>query len=335
MGGLVMAVLLAACSSNAASSTGAGSSAAAKSGSTASKVTTVNIGIAAPVALYALPAIADAAHLWPSNVDVHWTVMTAATDISALATGKIQMLIGAPPQADADAYNSHLPIAWIANFQDPADFQMIVRPGINSLTDLKGKVIAETSPGTTTQYLAEVALAKAGLTPSQYTLDPIGSVPTMVSAFVGGTVQAFVLPSSVVQPLLTEVPGSKMLYDFYTQKVPWIGGGVIGYLPWAKQHSAATVSVLKGLSSALGFLHSHQSAAEPIVSKFAPSKTQAAANLQFKFLVQRTPSQLQPVALSTLESMYKDIRDANGGKGPTSAFAKTMYDNTWVDQLAS
>jgi ABC-type nitrate/sulfonate/bicarbonate transport system substrate-binding protein len=315
----VAVLFLSACSSGGGSGGGSG-----KSG-----VTTLNIGIAAPVALYSLPAIADAEHLWPSNVQVHWTIMNGATVLSSIATGKIQMALGSAPQYDAAAYQSRTPNAWIADIQAPADFQMIVRPGINSVSGLRGKVVAITSPGSSTQYLSQDALAKAGLKSSDYQLSPLGSTPTMVSAFAGGTAQAIVLPSSVVQPLLSQVKGSKVVYDFYAEKVPWIGGGVVAYTPWTKQNPAATVSVLKGLNAALQFLHAHPKTAEPVVTKFAPSKT---PDLQLQYLLQRTPSRVQPVNLQTLESMYSTMRAANGGKGPDDAFAKTFYDNAYVDQ---
>lgn len=318
--GVLTLVALAACGS---SSSGGGS----KGG-----VTTVNIGIAAPVPQYALPAIADAEHLWPKNVNVKWTVLNAGTITSSIATGKIQMALGSAPQYDAAAYKAHAKIAWIANFQDPSDFQMIARPGINSVADLRGKVVAVTAPGSTTQYLSQAALFKAGLKPGDYKLSPLGSTPAMVSAVLGGTAQALVLPASVVQPLLSEIPGSKVVYDFYTQKVPWLSGGVIAYTPWTSSHSAATVSVLKGLNAALKFVHTDPTKAEPIVTKFAPAKNQAAADQQFKYLIDRTPSQLGPVKLSTLESIYAVIRDANDGDGPTDAFAKTFYNNTYVTQ---
>lgn len=331
---LTASVILSACGSS--SSTASSSTSSSQIGTTRATtngaVTTVNIGIAAQVAQFALPAVASAEKLWPPNLKVNYTVMNSSTDMASIATGKIQLLIASPPQADNAAYTAHIPIKWVASYQDPSDFQMIVRPGITSLADLKGKVIAETAPGATTQYLTEAALLKAGLSPSQYTLDPLGSVPTMISAFIGGSVQAFVLPSSIVQPLLSEVPGSKMLYDFYTQNVPWIGAGVVAYMPWAQTHSAATAAVLKSLSAALSFIHNNPTSAEPIITKFAPGKTQAADNLQFKYLVERTPSTLQPVKLSTLQAMYSIIRSVNNGAGPTSSFAKTMYDNTFIKQ---
>lgn len=307
-----------------------------KSGSSDSAgVTTVTIGIAAPVAQYALPAIADAEHLWPKGIKVKWSVLNAGTITSSIATGKIQMALGSAPQYDVAAYTAHTKVAWIANFQDPADFQMIARPGINSVSDLKGKVVAITAPGSSTQYLSQAALFKAGLKPGDYKLSPLGSTPAMVSAVVGGTAQALVLPSSVVQPLLKQIPGSKMVYDFYDEKVPWLGGGVIAYTPWASSHSAATVAVLKGLNAALGFVHSNPTDAEPIVSKFAATKDQAAADLQFKYLVDRTPTTLQPVKVSTLKSIYATIRDANDGDGPTDSFADSFYDNKYVEQAVS
>lgn len=293
--------------------------------------TTVTIGIAAPVALYALPAIADAEKLWPADVHVRWSVVNPGTVTSMIATGQVQMLITATPQADVAAYTSHAPLGWIAQYQDPADFEMIAAPGIHSAAGLRGKVIAITAPGSSTQYLSQVILHQAGLGPGSYKLLPLGSVPAQVAAFAGGMAQAAVLPSSLAQGLLGQVRGSTVVYDCYARKVPWIGAGILAYLPWARQHPAAAESVLAGLNAALGFLHARPAAAEPIVTKFAPAKTQAADRLQFAYVLDRTPDRLQPVSLASLESVYATIRAA--GAGPTSAFARTFIDNTFVGQL--
>lgn len=325
---ILAATTLAACGS----APGRGASAAELAGQ-AGGPPTVTIGIAAPVALYALPAIADAERLWPPDIRVRWSVLSAATIPAEIETGRIQMVITAAPQLDAAAYASHAPIGWIASYQDPADFEMIAAGGINSVAGLRGKVIAVTAPGSSTQYLSQAAAFRAGLDAGSYRLLPLGSVPAQAAAFAGGMAQAAVLPSSLARPLLSEVRGAKIVYDFYTRKVPWIGAGVLAYLPWAKRHPAEATAVLAGLNAALGFLHAHPAAAEPVVTKFAPAKTQAADNLQFRYVIDRTPDRLQPVSLATLESVYATIRQADNGQGPTSAFARTFIDNTFVGQL--
>ena len=299
----------------------------------ASAPTEVSIGVAAPVAILSLPQIATDQHLWPSSIHVTWTTILPATITSSLATGKIQFVVGTPPQYDIGAYNAKVPIEWLAQWQDPADFQMIVRPGIASLADLKGKAIATTSVGSTTALLAAVALQKAGLQLSDFKILPMGDVGSEIAAVATGAASSLVLPASSVQPLLARIPGSKVAYDFYEAKVPWIGAGIVAYQPWVAKNEAATIAVLSGLNKALALVHTNPDLAKPSVAKFVGADTQAVADLQFKFFSTRTPAALQPVNVHTFELIYQAVRATDNGAGPPDSFAKASVNNSYVEKM--
>ena len=293
----------------------------------------VTIGVAAPVAIFSLAQIASDQHLWPANVHVTWTTMSPTTIVSSLATGRTQFVLGAPPQYDVGAFNSKVPIQWIAQWQDPADFQMLVRPGIASVADLKGKAIATTALGSSTALLAEVALRKAGLQPADYKIIPMGDVGSVIAAVAGGTASAIVSSASTIQPLLARIPGSKMAYDFYDEKIPWIGAGVIAYQPWVSKNEAVTIGILRALNKALILIHTNPALAGPSITKFVSAQTPAAAELQLGYLERRTPPTLRPVSVRTMQAIYSASRSASDGAGPSDQFAKTAIDNTYVEKM--
>ena len=293
----------------------------------------VTIGVAAPVASFSLAQIASDQHLWPAGVHVTWTTMSPTTIVSSLATGRVQLVLGAPPQYDVGAYNGKVPIEWIAQWQDPADFQMIVRPGIASVADLKGKVIAATAIGSSTALLAEIALQKAGLQSSDYKILPMGDVGSAIAAFAAGSASSLVSSASTVQPLISRIPGAKVAYDFYYEKVPWIGAGVVAYQPWVVKNESATIAVLAALNKALSLVHSDPDLVEPSVSKFVGAQSPAAAAVQQRYLENRTPASLGPVSLRTLQSIYAAVRSASNGLGPSDAFARSAVDNRYVEKM--
>ena len=295
--------------------------------------TEVSIGVAAPVAVLALAQIASDQHLWPANIHVTWTTASPSTVVSSLVTGRMQMVLGAPPQYDVGASNSNAPIQWIAQWQDPADFEMIVRPGIATMADLKGKVIATTALGSSTALLAAVALQRAGLRVEDFKILPMGDVGSEIAAVASGAASSLVLPASSVEPLLCKIPGSKIIYDFYGEKVPWIGAGVVGYRPWLEKNPAAVTAVLTALNKALILVHTNPALAQPSVSKFVGSSSPTAADTQFKYLVERTPPGLRLVNVRTLESIYAAVRVAGNGSGPTTGFAKTAVDNSYLQKM--
>ncbi len=293
----------------------------------------VSIGVAAPVAPFALAQIASDNHLWPANVHVTWTTVSPSTVVASLVTGRIQLVIGAPPQYDVGAFNSNAPIQWIAQWQDPADFEMIARPGIAKLADLKGKVIATTALGSSTALLAQVALQRAGLRVDDFKILPMGDVGSEIAAVASGAASSLVLPASSVEPLLAQIPGSKIVYDFYGEKVPWIGAGVVGYKPFMEKNPEAVISVLSALNKALILVHTNPALAQPSVTKFVGSPLPAAADTQFKYLVERTPNGLRPVNVRTLDAIYDAVRAAGNASGPTSDFAKNAVNNSYLQKM--
>jgi ABC-type nitrate/sulfonate/bicarbonate transport system substrate-binding protein len=260
--------------------------------------------------------------------------MPGTTISVSLATGKIPLVIGAPPQFENAGFNIKAPLAWIAQWQDPADFQMIVRPGISSVADLKGKVIGTTVPGSSTQLLASVALEKAGLTQHDYSFLAMGDIPSEVAAFYAGTVSALVLPASSLQPIINNIPGTKIAFDYYEQKVPWIGAGVVAYRPWAEKNADAVVAILNSLNQALKLVHADPTSVEPTIAKFVGAHSQASIDLQMKYLRERTLQMLSPVSIETLKSIYGAVREASGNSGLSEAYAESMVDNTYVKKIS-
>ena len=59
------------------------------------------------------------------------------------------------------------PIVYIAGILNRAVMSLYAKPEIRSLADLKGKVLAVTVPGATTDFAARVLLQQAGLTPGR------------------------------------------------------------------------------------------------------------------------------------------------------------------------
>jgi len=315
--------LTAACSS---SGGGGGSSA----GTDSSSPVDVTIGIASPVAAFALPQIAADNNLWPSNVKVSFSVIEPNTISSSVATGKIQFVLGASPRWEVIHAQSNVPISYLAQWGDPPDFQMIARPGINSVSDLKGKSIAIPAPSSSVDYLSQIALDQAGVSKGEYKLLSVGNAPQMVSTFISGTADAFVLPASSVQSVLGKVPGSKVVYDFYAQNFAFNSAALIAYDPWTKDHSAATVGVIKALSAALQMVHDDPAKAKPSVTKFIGATDPAVADSTFKYFAQRSPRTLQPVSSATERSVASDVRKADGTSVPSDASAVEMINNEFL-----
>jgi NitT/TauT family transport system substrate-binding protein len=79
---------------------------------------------------------------------------------------------------------------------------LMVKLGVGTIFDLKGKSIAVSSPGSFPDMLARVALAKFNLSPSDVVLAAVGGDRDRYSALVGGVVDAAVVSNEYL-PLPT------------------------------------------------------------------------------------------------------------------------------------
>lgn len=96
----------------------------------------------------------------------------------------------------------------LVNDNSTGNDQIIVRPGIRKVADLKGKRVAA-EEGTVDHYLLMLVLQKAGLKPSDFTFVPMAT-DAAASAFVAGQVDAV----GVFAPFTTaalKLPGSRAL----------------------------------------------------------------------------------------------------------------------------
>ena len=107
---------------------------------------------------------------------------------------------------------------------------IMVRPGIASVDDLKGKSVAVSSPGSFPDMLARAALAKFKIAPSAVRLAAVGGDRDRYTALVGGAVDAAVvsneylpLPSSQSLKMLLEgrdaLPNFVRICMFSTGKI--------------------------------------------------------------------------------------------------------------------
>jgi NitT/TauT family transport system substrate-binding protein len=81
-----------------------------------------------------------------------------------------------------------------------APYVMLARPGIASVTELRGKSIAASSPGTPPDMVARAALVEAKVPPSEVKLAAVGGDRDRFTALVGGVVDAAVV-SNEYMPL--------------------------------------------------------------------------------------------------------------------------------------
>ena len=103
----------------------------------------------------------DAGAFKKYGMDVRY-VLTGARTIQALVAGSVQFAQGVSSRTVPSAVLGGADAILIANFVDKLLFTMHSAPEINSMQDLKGKVVGVSGIGGSTDFATRLALREAG-----------------------------------------------------------------------------------------------------------------------------------------------------------------------------
>ena len=182
-------------------------------------------------------------------------IVTGARSIQALIGGSVNFAQGVSSRTVPSAVLAGFDAVLIANFSDKFLFTMHSAPEINSLQDLRGKIIGVSGLGGSTDFATRVALREAGLVPDKdVMIRGVGGVPETVAALRAKLVHAGTLspPSSFV----AQKAGFKMLFDMTSLGVDYVSSGLGVMKSWlvanrleAKQFVMAMIEGAKILST--------------------------------------------------------------------------------------
>jgi NitT/TauT family transport system substrate-binding protein len=89
----------------------------------------------------------------------------ASTSLQSLLAGEVQLVVGGG-QGTIGAAARGAPVIIISNFSSTPN-QLVALPPINSVDQLKGKIIGASRPGTSTDFVLERLLPRVGLIPGK------------------------------------------------------------------------------------------------------------------------------------------------------------------------
>ena len=148
------------------------------------------------------------------GVNVALTQSAGTTMIRALDSGSLQVAIVGGGQA-LSAYLKGADVRIISGLVNIVPFQLWAKPEISQLKDLKGKLIANTPPGTSLNLANQILLMRAGLDPlREVKLVAFGRIGLVSQALFTGVVDAGLLsPPDTIEARRS---GLRMLMDLAT-----------------------------------------------------------------------------------------------------------------------
>lgn len=149
--------------------------------------------------------------------------MLSATGTQALLSGSVDIVNPATELIEAGLGGAK--VAFIIGILNRAVLSIYSKPEFKQLTDLKGKVLGVTLPGSTTDLAARMLLQQAGMIPGKdIQITHLQGMPDMITALSQGRIDAGIV--SAPTTLKAKQAGMKELVDITARNIPMIHAGL-------------------------------------------------------------------------------------------------------------
>lgn len=149
--------------------------------------------------------------------------MLSATGAQALLSGSIDIVNPATELIEAGLGGSR--IAFIIGILNRAVLSVYSKPELKQLSDLRGKVLGVTLPGSTTDLTAKILLQQAGMVVGKdVQITHLQGMPDVITALSQGRIDAGII--SAPTTLKAKQAGLKELVDVTARNIPMIHAGL-------------------------------------------------------------------------------------------------------------
>jgi ABC-type nitrate/sulfonate/bicarbonate transport system substrate-binding protein len=218
----------------------------------------------------------------------------------------------------------------LASGGDHLLFSLFTKPQINSVQDLKGKTIAVTRRGSSTDFAAHWLLTQNNLVPEKDNIAFIntGGVPDILTAMQTGQVDAGVLsPPTTIR---ARQAGFKELVDISSLALTFYQAPVIARKSWVASNADTLRKFMRAYVGAIAVMKKDKAATKTIIGKYTQTTDDATLEESYnsfnKILPQVPIPKLEAIKVG-LDQAATDIPKAK------DADPNLFFDPRWVDEL--
>lgn len=197
------------------------------------------------------------------NVDIRYIAPGTATQ--ALISKNLEIIN--PGGEIIEAGLNGEPVVYIAGILNRAVMSLYAKPEIASVADLKGKVMALTVPGATTDFAARVLLQKARLTPGKdVKLLYLKGMIEMLAGINQGNADAAIFTSPTT--LKAQHAGLKELVNVTEQNIPMIHAALASTRDYIKSRPDNVRRFLQAYLEGIKIARTDASYAKTLIGKY-------------------------------------------------------------------
>jgi ABC-type nitrate/sulfonate/bicarbonate transport system substrate-binding protein len=181
-------------------------------------------------------------------------VRNSTIQMMALTTGEVQLShTGGAPTLSAAAAGHDLKI--VATFGQGVYWDIVAKPEIKSMGELRGRDLGVTNIGGTTWIGAILGLEHFGLNPERdrIKLQGIGDQTVLVQALNSGRVEAILVEPALSRELKRK--GFRVLAELSAAKLPFASSGLVVSRQYLQQQPEVIENVLKMMIESTAFIY--------------------------------------------------------------------------------
>src|SRR5713226_3836529 len=219
------------------------------------------------------------------------------TNVQVLVSGNLDLsqLSGAPGVA---ANLEGADIVYILGLLDKLNYQLVTRPEIKSLEQIKGKKLGVSRFGSSADFGLRALLKRLGVDPAKdVSIIQIGDEPARIAAIKSGNIDGTVANA----PFGIEAERLKLnvIADSVKMAIPFFNTGLLGSKRYLDKQEAKVLNFLRAYLEAIKILKTEREYSVKALSKFTRVENLKAVQEGYEYF----NNQLQPVPYPSVEAM--------------------------------
>lgn len=214
----------------------------------------------------------------------------------------------------------------IGTIYDSYYFQIFGKAGVDSAAQLKGKVIAASSPGAASEYGIRDALQSVGVKDGDYKILYAGGTDARVQALQRGLADAAII--SPPNGLIAQKLGFKELMNLIDMKIPFGYGAIAARESWARQNRREVLNFFKAYLEALAMLRRDSELTLQIIGKFSRLTDRDVLQESYRTSIPQIPTRPYVKREIIAKALQMSKRENASGAAP-----EKFYDNSYVKEL--
>jgi NitT/TauT family transport system substrate-binding protein len=203
------------------------------------------------------------------SVDLKFLPLTTGTQ--ALLTRDVDIITPGGEFLEAALAGERL--LYVAGIANRIVLSIFAKPEIQSLADLRGKVVSALSPGSISDHLARILCQEAGLSPGQdVKMVYLKTGPDILAALTTGVIDAGIISAPVT--LKARQAGFKEIVNVPERNIPMVHAALGATRDYVKEHRDRTRSFLQAYLEAVKFVSMNKKETKQIIGSYTKTSNQ-------------------------------------------------------------